>query len=111
MPRILTTVHDPVALAALCNLLGLPPPGERALWLGIEEVFGWVVRVNGLRHPVACDTLTGLIAYHWHDNAFDRYAHLMAFVEQYYALRPQLRRGVLCPVGRGRPRKTRRKIA
>ena len=126
MPRILTTVHDPVALAALCKLLGLPP-GERALWLGIEEVFGWVVRVNGLRHPVACDTLTGLIAYHWHDNAFDRYAHLMAtdyatekalcgaphkrFVEQYYALRPQLRRGVLCPVGRGRPREARRKIA
>ena len=111
MPRILTTVHDPVALAALCNLLGLPPPVERALWLGTEEVFGWVVRVNGLRHPVVCDTLTGLIAYHWQDNAFDRYAHLMAFVEKYYALRPQLRRGVLCPVGRGRPRKARRKIA
>jgi hypothetical protein len=52
-----------------------------------------VVRLGGLRHPVVDDTLTGLIAYHWHDNAFDRYAHLMAFVECYYDLRPRLRRG------------------
>jgi hypothetical protein len=79
MPRSLTTVHDPVALAALCNLLGRPPPGERALGLGTEAVFGWVVRGHGLRHPVACATLTGLSAYHWHDNAFGRYAHLRAF--------------------------------
>jgi hypothetical protein len=52
-----------------------------------------VVRLGGLRHPVVDDTLTGLIPYHWHDNAFDHYDHLMAFVECYSALRPRLRRG------------------
>ncbi len=93
MPRVVTTVHDPVALAALCELLDLPPPVERSLWLDNEEVFGWVVRVRGLRHPAVFDTLTGLVAYHWHDNAFDRYAHLMRFVEDFYNLRHRLRCG------------------
>jgi hypothetical protein len=51
-----------------------------------------VVRLGGLRHPVVCDTLTGLIAYHALDNAFDRYAHVMRFVECYNDLRPRLRR-------------------
>jgi hypothetical protein len=102
MPRVVTNVHDHAALAATCDQLGLPPPVERSIWLDVEEVFGWAVRLPGLRHPVVCDTLTGLIAYHWHDNAFDRYAHLMAFVECYYALRPWLRHGDKRPVRRGR---------
>ena len=93
MPRVVTTVHDPLALAATCARLGLPPPVERALRLDAEEVFGWVVRLGALRHPVVCDTLTGLIAYHPQDNVHDRYAHLMRFVERYYDLRPRLRRG------------------
>ena len=103
MPRVVTMAHDPIVLAALCELLDLPPPVERSLWLDGEEVFGWVVRIRGLRHPVVCDTLTGLIAYHWHDNAFDRYAQLMRFVEDYYALRHRLRRGQHRPgVSKGR---------
>jgi hypothetical protein len=87
MHRVVTSVHDPVALAATCARLGLPPPVERAVRLAAEEVFGWAVRLPGLRHPVVCDTLTGLIAYHPHDNAPGRYAHLTAFVERYYELR------------------------
>jgi hypothetical protein len=92
MPRVVTDVHDSLALAALCDLLDLPPPVERSLWLNGEEVFGWVVRLKGLRYPVVCDTLTGLIAYHPQDNAFDRYAHLMRLIERYYDLRPKLQR-------------------
>jgi hypothetical protein len=102
MPRVVTTVHDPAALAATCARLGLPPPVERAVRLDAEEVFGWVVRLGGLWHPVVCDTLTGLIAYHPQDNAFDRYAHLMRFVERYYDLRPRLRCGDSRPDRKGR---------
>jgi hypothetical protein len=102
MPRVVTTVHDPAALAATCARLGLPPPVERAVRLDAEEVLGWVVRLSGLRHPVVCDTLTGLIAYHPHDNAHSRYARLMAFVERYYDLRPRLRRGDSHPERKGR---------
>ncbi len=92
MPRIVTTAHDPFALAATCQRLGPPPPVERAVQLD-EEVFGWVVRLPGLRFPIVCDTLTGLIAYHPLDNARDRYARIMRFVERFYDLRAALRRG------------------
>jgi hypothetical protein len=79
MPRVIASVHDPVALAATCRRLGLAEPVERAIQLDAEEVFGWVVCLGGLRHPVVCDTLTGLIAYHPLDNAHARYEHLMRF--------------------------------
>jgi hypothetical protein len=91
MPRVVTSIHDPVALAATCARLGLPPPVERAIWLDAEEVFGWVVRLGGLRYPVVCDTLSGLIAYHPLDNAHHRYACLMRFVERYYDVWAKLR--------------------
>jgi hypothetical protein len=56
-------------------------------------VFGWVVRLPGLRHPVACDTLTGLVAYHPADNAHDRFAHLIQFVHRCYDVQAELSRG------------------
>jgi hypothetical protein len=43
MPRVVTSMHDPSALAVLCDRLGLAPPVERSVWLDTEEVFGWVV--------------------------------------------------------------------
>jgi hypothetical protein len=102
MPRVVTSLHDPIALAVLCDRLGVAPPVERAVHLDTEEVFGWVVWLRGLRHPVVCDTLTGLIAYHPLDNAHARYAHLTAFVDRYYVLRHRLRRGDGRPGLKGR---------
>jgi hypothetical protein len=93
MPRVVTNVHDPAAPAATCARLGLSPPVERVVRLDTEEVSGWVVRLAGLRHPVVCDTLTGLIAYHPLDNVHDRYARIVAFIDRYYDLRAKLRRG------------------
>ena len=111
MPRVVTSMHDPSALAVLCDRLGLAQPVERSVWLDSEEVFGWVVGLRGLRHPVVCDTLTGLVAYHSTENAHDRYAHLMVFIERYYDLRPKLRHGHRRPaVSRGR-RISRREVA
>ena len=63
MPRIVTSIHDPRALAATCRLLGFAAPVERAVQLGADTVRGWVVRVPGTRFPIVCDTLSGLIAY------------------------------------------------
>jgi hypothetical protein len=96
MPRVVTAVHDPVALATLCELLGLPPLVGRVTRLNAGEVFAWVIRLGAGRHPVVCGTLTGLIACRPHGNAFGRYAHLMHFIERYYGLRPGLRRGQHC---------------
>jgi hypothetical protein len=93
MPRVVTTIHDPVALAVTCRRLGLAPPREGTVQLNTERVFGWVVRLLGLRHPVVCDTLTGLVAYHPADNAHDRYIHLIRVVRHFYDVQAELRRG------------------
>jgi hypothetical protein len=93
MPRIVTTVHDPVALAATCRRLGLPPPEEDCVRLDAEEVFGWVVRLTGLHGPLVCDTLTGLVAYHPRDNAFAPYHRIARFIYRYHDIRAALRRG------------------
>jgi hypothetical protein len=93
MPRIVTTVHDPVALAATCRRLGLGPPEEGSVRLDAGEVFGWVVRLPGLLFPVVCDTLSGLIAYHRRDGAHARYGRIMHFIGRYYDVRADLRRG------------------
>ncbi len=98
MPCIITTVHDPVALAATCRRLGLPRPERGSVHLNDREPFGWIVRLPGVRFPIVCDTLTGLVAYHPHDNAFDRYAHIMRFILRYYEVRAlQQRQGSSCP--------------
>jgi hypothetical protein len=114
MPRIVTTVHDPVALATTCRRLGLARPVEQAVQLDAEEVFGWVVRLPGLRYPVVCDTLTGLVAYHPLDNAHHRYLQIMRFIHRYYDVQAGLRRGDGAPVtARHHPRVVRleRRIA
>jgi hypothetical protein len=84
MPRIVTTLHDPFALAVTCRQLGLAPPVERAVRLNREEVFGWVVRLPGLHGPLVCDTLTGLIAYDPRDNLHDRYVRAIDFIRRCY---------------------------
>ena len=93
MLPIVTSIHDPAALAATCKRLGLPPPTQGRGRLGGREVPGWVVRLSGLR-PVVCDTLSGLVLYHPLDNAHGRYARLMRLVESYYSVRARLRKPV-----------------
>jgi len=91
MYRVVTTIHDAVALAATCRELDLPPPTQGTLHLGVESVSGFLVRLPGLRFPVACDTVTGLVAYHSADNADVPYRHLMRFIASYYAIRARRR--------------------
>ena len=54
---------------------------------------GWIVHLPGVRFPIVCDTLTGLIAYAPWDNFHARYAHIMQFVHHYYAIQGRLRHG------------------
>jgi hypothetical protein len=108
VPCVVTTVHGPAALAVTCRRLGLAPPEEGTVRLGAEAVFGWVVRLPGLRHPVVCDTLTGLVAYHPADNAHDRYAQLIRFLYRYYDIRAELRRG---RIERAAPQYRRERVA
>jgi len=103
MPCIITTVHDPLALAATCRRLNLPPPQEGCAHLDDREASGWIVRLAGVRYPIVCDTLTGLIAYHPADNAFGPYARIMRFVYRVYAVQAERRQASNQPA-RYRPR-------
>jgi hypothetical protein len=94
MPRIVTTIHDPVALAVTCRHLNLAQPEEGCVQLAEHEAFGWIIRLPGVCRPVVSDTLTGLVAYHPRDNAFDRYSCIMRFIHRYYEVRTQLRRHI-----------------
>ena len=110
MPRIVTTVHDPAALAATCRRLGLHPPEEGRVRLDAEEVFGWVVRLTGLHGPLVFNTLTGLVAYHPRDNAFAPYARIMRCILRYYDICAALRRGNTSAARRPDVRRRRRPV-
>jgi hypothetical protein len=84
MPRIVTSIHDSIALRSLCARLSLPEPHEGAVYHETDEVFGWLVRLPGVRHVLAFNTLTGLVAYHPEDGAFHRYARIMRFIYRCY---------------------------
>src|SRR5581483_11729331 len=92
MPVIVTTVHDPVALAATCARIGLAPPEEGRVCCDGREASGWVVRLSGLA-PLVFDTLSGLVRYHPRDNGHERYARIMRFIHRYYDVRAALRHG------------------
>lgn len=92
MPCILTTIHEPVALSETCRRLHLSAPRQSGARLDAGPVFGWVVRLRGLRHEIVFDTHTGLVAYHPDDNAFHRYGRIMSFVYRCYEVQARLRR-------------------
>lgn len=92
MPCVVTSIHDPVALAATCRRCHLPAPQQGSTRLDAGEVFGWVVRLPGLRYKIVVDTLTGLVAYHYSDNVFSRYAHIMRLIYRCYEIQARLRR-------------------
>jgi hypothetical protein len=60
---IQTRVHDPVAVAAACQRLGLPAPTQGVAQLYSGEVNGLIVQLPGWQYPVAIDLLTGTARY------------------------------------------------
>jgi len=94
MPRIATTIHDAIALAATCEGQSLTPPVEATVQVDGMEAFGWVIHLPGLRFPVVFDTLTGLVTYYRLDSLHPRYAHLMRFLDCYQGVKARLLRSV-----------------
>ena len=91
MLPVVTSIHDPTALAETCRQLSLHPPTRGSGRLGSQELSGWMIRLSGLC-PILCDTLSGLVLYQPRDNAPHRYARLMRFIERYYDVRAQMSR-------------------
>ena len=49
-------IRDPVALAAACTKLGLPPPRHGTARLYASEATGQIVELSGWTYPVVIDT-------------------------------------------------------
>jgi hypothetical protein len=65
-----TKVHDPAAVAAACQRLGLPAPVQGTAQLYSGEATGLLVQLPGWQYPAVIDTLTGTIRFdnfngHW----------------------------------------------
>src|SRR5262249_54700786 len=78
-----TRLHDPVALAAACQRLGLPAPTQGTAQLFSGEATGLVVQLPDWQYPVVIDPLTGLVRYdnyggHWGDQQ-----HIDRLIQRY----------------------------
>ena len=67
-----TRVHDPVAVAAACQRLGLAAPVQGTAQLYSGEATGLIVQLPGWYYPIVVDTLSSTIRYdnysgHWGD--------------------------------------------
>jgi hypothetical protein len=69
-----TRVHDPAAVRAACQRLGLSGAAEGTAQLYSGEATGLIVQLPGWQYPVVIDALTGTLRYdnfegHWGDKA------------------------------------------
>jgi hypothetical protein len=80
---IQTKIHDPGAVAAACQRLGLraPAPGTVELFSG--QATGLVVQLPGWEYPAVIDTLTGTVRYDNFGGVWGEQAHLDRFLQAY----------------------------
>lgn len=88
MPRVVTIqtrLHDPLAVAATCRQLGLPPPVFRQLCLAGQVVHGYLIDLASGNATVVLDTLTGLLRCSCEEGEHFPDRHLNRFLRCYVA--------------------------
>ena len=60
---IATKVHDPVAVAAACQRLGLPAPQEGKARLFSGEATGLLVQLPAWNYPIVIDVTNGAVQF------------------------------------------------
>jgi hypothetical protein len=81
---IQTKIHDPVAINAACQRLGLSAPVQGTANLFSGQATGLIVRLPGWEYPVVIDTATGNAKYdnfegHWgNQSELDRLLQMYA---------------------------------
>ena len=80
---IKTRVHDPAAVGAACQRLGLAAPvqGTAALYSG--EATGLIVHLPGWQYPAVFDTLTGEVRYDNYEGQWGEKAQLDRLIQMY----------------------------
>ena len=87
---IRTVVRDPVAIAAACNRLGLPPPVERTVQLFDGHAHGLAIQLPDWRYPLVCDTASGTLRYDNYQGVWGDSQHLDRFLQAYAAEKTKL---------------------
>src|SRR5687767_10531611 len=80
---IQTRVHDPAAVAAACQRLGLPAAAQGTAQLFSGEATGLVVQLPGWTYPAVIDTLTGVVRYDNYGGRWGEQEHLHSFLQSY----------------------------
>jgi len=88
--RIQTKVHDPVAVAAACQRLGLVAPVHGTAHLFSGEATGLLVQLPDWRYPAVVDTLTGSIRYDNFGGRWGEERQLHRFLQMYAVERTKL---------------------
>jgi hypothetical protein len=78
-----TRLHDPAAVAAACQRLGLPEPVQGTAQLFSGEATGLVVQLPGWQYPAVIDTLSGIVRYDNYSGAWGSQEHLDRFLQIY----------------------------
>jgi hypothetical protein len=78
-----TKVHDPVAVAAACQRMGLAAPVQGTAKLFSGEATGLLVQLPGWQYPTVIDALTGTIRYDNFEGRWGDQQHLDRFLQMY----------------------------
>jgi len=80
---IQTRVHDPAAVAAACQRLGLAAPAHGTAQLYSGEATGLLVQLPGWQYPAVIETTTGTVRYDNFEGHWGEQAHLHRFLQAY----------------------------
>jgi hypothetical protein len=80
---ITTQARDPVAIAAACRRLSLPPPVEGTTRLYAAEASGLIVQLPGWRYPLVLQPQTGQACYDLYEGHWGDPAELGRFLQAY----------------------------
>jgi hypothetical protein len=88
---ITTKVHDPAAVTAACQRLGLAAPVQGSAKLFSGEATGLLVRLPGWKYPAVIEPLTGTVKFdnfsgHWGDQQhLDRFLQIYAVEKSHHS--------------------------
>jgi hypothetical protein len=82
---IQTKVHDPTAVAAACQRLGMPAAVQGTAKLFSGEAAGLLVQLPGWKYPAVIDTQTGEVRYDDYNGQWGDQQHFSKFL-QFYAV-------------------------
>jgi hypothetical protein len=81
--QIEAKLHDPTAVAAACQRLGLPAPVQGTAELYSGSAMGLLVSLPGWEYPAVVDTLTGTVRYDNYGGAWGKDEELGRFMQSY----------------------------